>query len=97
MYLSLSSMGTTLSTVPSPVVSSAIESGVVSIVVSSSWPGVSREKQRVRIACAYEEMGEWWWGGVGGLGGWVSGWASVGAGRGGGGWRSVRGLWRRQP
>ena len=76
MYLSLSSMGTTLSTVPSPVVSSAIESGVVSIVVSSSWPGVSREKQRVRMARAYEAEGDWWWGWVGGLGGWVSGWAA---------------------
>ena len=74
MYLSLSLMGTTLSTVPSPVVSSAIESGVVSIVVSSSWPGVRREKQRVRIERAYEEVGEWLWGEVGGVRwvGWVS-------------------------
>jgi hypothetical protein len=77
MYLSLSLMGTTLSTVPSPVVSSAIESGVVSIVVSSSWPGVRREKQRVRIERAYEEVGEWLWGEVGGVRwvGWV-GWVS---------------------
>ena len=57
MYLSLSSIGTTLSTVPSPVVSSAIESGVVSMVVSSSWPGLSREKQRARIVRACGEVG----------------------------------------
>ena len=59
MYLSLSSMGTTLSTVPSPVVSSAIESGFVSMVVSSSWPGLSREKQRARIVRACGDAGEW--------------------------------------
>merc|ERR1711920_874403 len=54
-YLSRSSMGTTLSTLPSPVVSKAMESGSLLIVVSRSCPGVRRVKQRSRIACASSE------------------------------------------